>query len=245
VRQTQPRLGRPRLNYERSLRSIGEHVGNLITGVTQGKNWLETIPTLRQLLEAYAEALKPWATATAHRMLMDIDAQDRKAWLSLGSAISTQLRQDILRAPVGERLRELLAEEVSLIRSIPTDAALRVHELSIKALENSGRYRELTEEVMRSGEVAKSRATLIARTETSRTATALTQVRAEAAGSTHYVWETSRDSSVRPGHKVMQGKVCAWDDPPAVDEGDGHIMHHHPGSIWNCRCWARPIVDLS
>ena len=76
-----------------------------------------------------------------------------------------------------------------------------------------------------------------------RTATTLTKVRAQAVGSTHFVWETSRDGAVRPGHKAMQGKVCEWDNPPAVNE-NGRIMHFHPGSIWNCRCWARPVIDL-
>ncbi|MFX5937705.1 phage head morphogenesis protein, partial [Acinetobacter baumannii] len=80
-------------------------------------------------------------------------------------------------------LQELLAEQVDLITSIPREAGQRVHELTLKGLEDSTRASEIAKEIMRSGEVAKSRAMLIARTEVSRTATSLTQARAQFVGS--------------------------------------------------------------
>ena len=242
-RQTPTRIGRAQRNYEHSLRSIGRHVGDLIAGVAAGENWLEAVPSLRQLLDAYGEALQPWAITTASRMLNEIDARDRDSWRSLGNAISSQLRADILRAPVGERLRELLADQVSLIRSIPTDAAQRVHEIAVKALEDSGRARELAAEIMESGEVAQSHATLIAVTETARAASVLTETRATlGAGSTNYRWRTSRDSAVRPDHKILEGKVFAWSDPPVADRRTG--ARAHPGRIYRCRCWPEPIVEM-
>lgn len=242
-RQRETKLGGPQRRYESSLRSLGENVGTIITGVSRGDNWLQALPSLRQLLSAYADALKPWARATASRMLNEIDASNRESWRSLGQAISAQLRTDILRTPLGDRMRELLDEQVQHIRSIPMDAADRVHELALKGLEDSSRGEEIYAEVMRSGEVAESHGVLIARSETARTATVLMQARHEFVGGTHYHWETSKDGSVRPGHAAMQGKVCEWASPPAVNE-NGRIMHHHPGEIWNCRCWARPILDL-
>jgi len=174
---------------------------------------------------------------------MEVDQRDREKWRALGTEISLQLHRGIAEAPVGERMRELLAEQVGLIKSIPIEAGERVHKLTLQGLEDSTRAKAFVEEIQRSGEVAESRAMLIARTEVARTASVLTQVRAEAAGSTSYVWETSRDGTVRPGHRAMQGVVCRWDDPPAVEESDG-THHEHPGTIWNCRCWARPIVEL-
>lgn len=202
---------------------------------------LHGLPTLTQLLRAYAEGLTPWAQRVASRMLGEVDLQDRSAWRALGNAISSQLHQDIRNAPVGERMRELLGLQVSLIQSIPIEAAERVHELATKARIEGTRASEIAEEIARSGEVAKSRAVLIAKTETSRAATVFLQARCEAIGSTHYTWETSMDGTVRPGHKAMQGKVCEWAQPPAVDEG-GRIMHFHPGEVWNCRCYATPII---
>jgi len=174
-------------------------------------------------------------------MLGEVDLRDRDAWRSLGTAISAQLHQDIRNAPVGQRMSELLGLQVSLIQSIPIEAAQRVHELATKARIEGTRAKEIAEEIARTGEVTRSRSVLIARTEVARTATVLLQARCEAIGSTHYTWETSMDGSVRPGHKAMQGKICEWANPPAVDEG-GRIMHFHPGEVWNCRCYATPII---
>ncbi|WP_419687390.1 phage minor head protein [Burkholderia theae] len=199
-------------------------------------------PTIEQLLRRYAEALTPWAEATAARMLDDLNRRDEQAWMQHAADMSRALRDELRRAPTGETMRELMAEQVGLIRSIPLEAAERVHRLTIEALEDSTRAAAISKEIQRSGEVAKSRADLIARTEVSRAATSLTEARALAVGSTHYIWRTSGDSDVRAGHRAMEGKVCAWDDPPEVDE-NGRVMRFHPGQIWNCRCWAEPIIS--
>ncbi|SAK33214.1 SPP1 family phage head morphogenesis protein [Burkholderia multivorans] len=203
---------------------------------------LEAIPTIEQLLRRYAEALTPWAEATAARMLEDLNRRDEQAWMQQAQEMSRALRDELRRAPTGETMRALMAEQVTLIKSIPLEAAERVHRLTIEALEDSTRAAAISKEIQRSGEVAKSRADLIARTEVSRAATSLTEARARAVGSTHYRWVTSGDSDVRPGHRALNGKVFAWDDPPEVNE-NGRIMRHHPGQIWNCRCWAEPIIS--
>ncbi|WP_249189104.1 phage head morphogenesis protein [Burkholderia cenocepacia] len=199
-------------------------------------------PTIEQLLRRYAEALTPWAEATAARMLDDLNRRDEQAWMQQAADMSRALRDELRRAPAGETMRALMAEQVGLIRSIPLEAAERVHRLTIEALEDSTRAAAISKEIQRSGEVAKSRADLIARTEVSRAATSLTEARARSVGSTHYIWRTSGDSDVRPGHRAMEGKVCSWAEPPDVDE-NGRIMNFHPGQIWNCRCWAEPIIS--
>lgn len=179
-------------------------------------------------------------------MLLEVDGRDRDAWRALGTTISTQLHQDIRNAPVGERMRELLGLQVSLIKSIPIEAAERVHELATKARIEGTRAREIAEEIARTNTVTKSRAVLIARTETARAASVFIQARCEAIASTHYIWRTSLDGAVRDGHKAMENKVCEWANPPAVDEGTPErprIMHHHPGEIWNCRCYAEPVIS--
>ncbi|MBR8434879.1 minor capsid protein [Burkholderia cenocepacia] len=199
-------------------------------------------PTIEQLLRRYAEALGPWAEVTAARMLDDLNRRDEQAWMQQAADMSRALRDELRHAPTGETMRALMAEQVGLIKSIPLEAAERVHRLTIEALEDSTRAAAISKEIQRSGEVAKSRADLIARTEVSRAATSLTEARALAVGSTHYIWRTSGDSDVRAGHRAMEGKVCAWNDPPEVDE-NGRVMRFHPGQIWNCRCWAEPIIS--
>lgn len=174
-------------------------------------------------------------------MLGEVNDRDRESWRALGNAISLGLRNEILNAPVGVIMRDRLADQVELIRSIPIEAGQRVHELTLKGLEDSTRASEIAKDIRESGSVAESRATLIARTEVSRTASVLVQSRCTHVGLEEYIWRDSNDGAVRPGHRAMSGKACKWASPPAVDEG-GRIMHFHAGQIWNCRCWPEPVL---
>jgi SPP1 gp7 family putative phage head morphogenesis protein len=254
-RQNPTKTKRPERLYAKSLRQIAEHVGELIAGAADqtaaeidrhGLHAREPLsplaPSLPEMLKAYAEALLPWAKSTARKMLNEVNARDLESWRSLGQAISTQLHHDIVQTPVGERMRSLLSEQVSLIQSLPRQAGERVHQLTLQGLENSTRASEISKEILRTGAVTESRALLIARTEVARTASVLTQARAEHAGSSHYRWRTAGDQDVRAGHKAMEGKICEWAHPPAVNE-NGKIRYHHPGQFPNCRCWPEPLLD--
>jgi len=196
--------------------------------------------TIENILRKYADALGPWAEATARRMLEEVSQQDFKSWQRITSTIGKDLQREILTAPTGEVMKNLLAEQVGLIKSIPLSAANRVHDLTLKGIEDSTRAKQIAVEILRSNEVAASRAMLIARTEVSRTAGALTQARAQFVGSDGYIWRTSRDGDVRRDHRELNGKFFRWDDPPIADKKAGRKSHL--GCIYNCRCWAEVVL---
>lgn len=173
-------------------------------------------------------------------MLADVERVDRLQWSMLSRGMSAELQREIASAPTGEILKRRLIEQVTLIKSIPLEAAQRVHDLTLLGLETAGRGEAIREAILASGDVAKSRAILIARTETARTASLLTQARAEHIGATQYVWRTSGDSDVRSDHKALNGKVFSWAAPPIADQRSG--ARANPGCIYNCRCWPEPII---
>lgn len=210
-------------------------MGAIINGFPAGDP--EYLPTISNILRRYADALTEWAEATAGRMLAEVSQQDSKAWMAMSAEMSKALRDEIRSAPTGEVMRALLAEQVTLIKSLPLDAAERVHELTLKGIEDGTRASEIAKEIMRSGEVSASRAKLIARTEVSRTAANLTQARAQHVGSTGYIWRTSGDSDVRHSHAKMNGKFVDWDEPPTLDGMTGHA-----GCLPNCRCYPEPVI---
>jgi SPP1 gp7 family putative phage head morphogenesis protein len=234
-----PKTARAEQQYFAGLRSIADHVARMIRSYPSIET--EGAAELTSLLYEYAKALKPWAKRHALKMLMDVNGRDIDTWRALSGALGQQLRFDIRNTPVGHLFAERMAEQVDLITSLPTKAAQRVVKLTQEALVNGVRSTDLIDEVMRSGEVTFNRAKLIARTEVATTASVLQEARARQAGSTHYTWETAGDADVRPGHRVMQGQVCSWDNPPLVNE-NGRMMRHHPGRIWNCRCWPAAII---
>ena len=214
---------------------MAQHVGEIIKGFPPAEPAF--VPTISDMLRRYAEALTPWAESVASRMLNEVKARDDEAWRDLSESLSDDIRREILSAPTGEVMRDLLAQQVTLIKSIPTEAAQRVHEMTIKAIEDGSRHGEMVAEIMRSGDVAKSRALLIARTETARTASVLTEARAKHVGSDGYIWRCAHDADVRSSHKAMNGKFVPWGSPPTLDGLTGHA-----GCLPNCRCYPDPVI---
>lgn len=237
-------LTRADRDYARSLRSIGQHVGELINGFPTLASSPDVLPSLLSLLKAYSESLRPWARHVGARMLGEVDISEFTMWRKHSETIGQQLKfeMDLRRNSTGRVMRELLDGQVELITSLPRDAGERVQKLVLAGLVDSTRASDIAEQIAASGEVSKSHATLIARTEVSRTASVLTEAHARSAGSTHYIWRTANDGSVRPGHRAMAGQICSWDNPPGVLE-NGMIMHFHAGCIWNCRCYPEPIIE--
>jgi SPP1 gp7 family putative phage head morphogenesis protein len=172
-------------------------------------------------------------------MLADVFNRDAKQWHELSKQMGISLRTEIAMAPTGEKMRELLAEQVSLITSLPLDAAIRVQQIALGNIYEGARPATMHDLIMQSGQVSKSRATLIARTETARVSSLLTQARAQNIGSEGYIWRTVGDADVRPRHRKLEGKFIKWSEPPVAGE-NGELAH--AGQIYNCRCFAEPII---
>lgn len=231
------RARKAEVQYARQLRKVAQHIGDLVTGLFDAAD-PASAGIVERALRRYAQAIEPWATSVGGRMVAEVAARDRKAWMAVSREMGTAIHREIERAPAGAILRERLKEQVHLITSLPAEAADRVHKLTVEGLSSGTRASEVAAEIMKSGEVSRSRADLIARTEVSRTSTEMTRARAESIGSTHFIWRTAGDSDVRASHRALNGKAFAWDDPPECDPGH----HALPGAIWNCRCYAEPII---
>jgi len=223
--------------YARRLRAVAKQVGELVSGLLGGGQ--EALARLRDTLEDYAQTLKPWAEKVAEKMVNEVSRRDKAAWEKHARSMGRTLAREIENAPTGETMRRLMENQVDLITSIPRRSAERVHQLVLKGIREGTRFEHVREEILKTGSVAVSRATLIARTETARAASVLTQARAEYVGSEEYIWRTAMDADVRRSHKALEGKTFRWDNPP-VSEPTGE--RSHPGQIWNCRCVAEPIL---
>jgi len=218
--------------YYRQLRKVARHVGQLTEMYQDGATLR---PGYQRAIVAYAEQLGPWAEAVAAFMLGNVSRTNANAWREASKEIGRQLRA----APQLPTALALQAEQVSLITSLPIDAAARAQKLAMEAATGGKRADEVAREIGRTGEVTDSRAMLIARTEVARSNALINQARSESVGSTHYIWRTAEDSDVRSSHAQMEGVVVAWAEPPTLDDG----TTTHAGQIYNCRCFAEPIIN--
>ena len=221
--------------YAMRLRALAAKIGQVVTGYSDPLNDPEQRWRIVQTLNAYSDAITPWARALSKTVVKAVDWENRHAFAAHSEHMSRILRRQLETAPTGEMMRFMQAEQVQLIRSLPTEAAERVVKIAQEHMLTGKRAEYFAKEIARTGEVTKSRATLIARTETSRTSSNLTQARAIYAGSVDYVFETSRDRDVRPSHRRMQGQIVEWAKPPTLDGLRGHA-----GCFPNCRCHPAP-----
>jgi len=221
--------------YAAQLRKIARHVGDIVKAFSPDDPLLSG--KVSAALHRYGDIIGGWADATAKRMVEEVAARDKLAWMEVSRRMGRGLREEIETAPTGRVMQERLNEQVSLIKSIPFEAAERVRNLENEGIVQGRRSNYIAEEIMKSGDVAKSRANTIARTEVSRTATELTRARAEHVGSTGYIWRTAEDSDVRDSHREMEGKFVRWDQPPTIDGMKGHA-----GQFPNCRCYPEPVI---
>lgn len=239
LRKTHLRARRSEERFGRALRSLARRCGELTKQMYSEEDPIGSTARLKALLANYAQTLRPWARTVAERMVLDVSRRDESFWASQGKALGRNLREEIRRSPVGAILRERTLEAAALITSLPLEAAQRIEKLSVQMLTNSARANELAKEILKTGTVTKSRANLIARTETSRTAGILLQARAETVGSEGYIWRTAGDIDVRKRHKKLAGKFFKWSDPPVTGENG---ERSHPGGIYNCRCYAEIVL---
>lgn len=224
--------------YGRQLRKIARHIDDIAKGFDATTEAGQQ--AIQRHLRQYAATLEPWAEANADRMLAEVAAADGKRWRRLSAEIGRGVEREIQATPIDRVFREMRADQVRLITSLPTEAAERVHDLVTKALAKGQRADMIAAQIYETGLVTKSRANLIATTEVSRAAATFTQARAEGVGSTHYKWVTIGDADVRHDHKILNGKIFAWAEPPIADKRAG--IRAHPGCIWRCRCIAVPIL---
>jgi SPP1 gp7 family putative phage head morphogenesis protein len=87
-----------------------------------------------------------------------------------------------------------------------------------------------------------NRANLIGRTEVAKASSAIVQARAQYIGSDSYIWRSVQDADVRRMHRLLNGTVHRWDDPPIAEDPISKGIRHHPGEFPNCRCYAEPIL---
>lgn len=207
--------------YARQLTSVAKQVGHIVEGLAPD------IDKITRSLRSYAELIKPWAQSVAAKQIAEADQRDKRAWAGLAGEMGQVMRAEIPRT----EFAELMAEQVDLITSLPLKAAQRVHHVVEQAMIEGRRADETAAEILKTGKVTKSRAMLIARTETSRAASVLTETRAKYVGSEGYVWRTSSDGDVRELHRELEGTFHRWDDPPVAGENGERA---HPGGIYNC-----------
>jgi SPP1 gp7 family putative phage head morphogenesis protein len=226
--------------YANYLRALAKEINALMK---KYKNSDEIVERLKK----YSEQIDKWGRKTATTIFYQLNDQDKRMWMSHSKKMSRALRQELETLSMKELMDQYVDENARLISSMPLQSAERVERLVQENLK-SGKSRSegLIDQIMRIGNINENRAKLIARTEVSKASTALTKARANLLDLNWYVWRTSKDIRVRHSHKNMDNVLIRWDDPANPEQlaGEKSYGNYNPGEIFNCRCYAQPLIRL-
>ncbi len=131
-------------------------------------------------------------------------------------------------------IKDFAAEEIPWLRD-----QVQKHVLS------GGRYEDIVGTLRESFGVTERKARFLARQETGLLMAKFKETRYTEAGVDEYQWQCVAGSAahpVRPSHKILDGKIFRWDDPPITTAPDQPVRRCNPGEDFNCRCGAKPVV---
>lgn len=214
----------------------------------------KTYPTVQEITAAISSLTqsKEWqeiARVSALRMVQRVANHNARTWRE--AAKHSGKSAEIHRLLKGEILNngkylEVIRKNSELISSLPDDIARHVSQKAASKAIAGVRAESIVNEIREyAPNITETRAQLIARTETAKAQSAVTEIRSQELGVNWYIWRTSEDQRVRSSHKHMEGVVCQYSSPPSPEQliGEPPVGYYNPGGIWNCRCYAEPVID--
>ncbi len=137
-------------------------------------------------------------------------------------------------------------DNTRLIMSIPEQYLTQVESIVMTNVRQGNRPAAIAKSLQKQFNVTENRAKMIARDQTAKINSNLSQKRQVASGFQYFQWLTSEDERVRDRHDDISDKVTMyghgvyrWDNLPMSSQG----VPIAPGTDYQCRCTARPVSD--
>lgn len=128
-----------------------------------------------------------------------------------------------------------IKENSELIVTIEGDLKKKAQEIVNQYVSSGMSPAELTDQIEKLTNLPKWKAERIARTETNKFFSQLSETKTKELGINRYIWQSAGDSAVRDQHQKNNGKVFSYET--------GDENGSNPGSEINCRCIAIPYFQ--
>lgn len=246
---------RPPDRIERKYRTLLDRLLKPIK--KEAMKYVDDIDTFQRVLKnaSSSPTYKRKARNIAKTIATLIYEEDAKNWRdaarksSRGKEIKDAIEKEI-QGNVKRRMEELFKYNATLIETLPLNISNDViNHINSKAFMGK-RASDISKEIKSFfPQHSKANAQLIARTETSKFSSALTQARAEDLDMLWYVWRTSEDRAVRSSHHLMDDVLIHYKHPACPERLDKTLklnkypQPYHAGNIYNCRCYQEPLTD--
>lgn len=183
---------------------------------------------LQRLVVSLDAELSDWVVST--------EEWHRGQFGKLFTPVGVRLDMMLGAGDVGPTLQAVLADNVSLIRSLNDQMRNGISGAVFRGLTNRTPARDVAREIRKQAGIGQRRAELIAADQLQKLTGRLDQQRQEQLGLTSFEWAHSGKLHPREYHKERDGKVFRWDSE--VGKSDP------PGFAIRCGCRARAVLDL-
>jgi len=236
--------------YEKSLQQVTHTILNKIHG---NPTVSEILHVLKEIAET--KTFIDWSNQIAYRMAIRVYSENAKTWRQAARSVNPNLYRSLhnnLDNRIGVRVQNQIMENAYYIRTLPLEIAKNVTAYIARETLKGRRPEAIQKEIEEMfPEHTKARARLIARTEVSKTQSAVVEERAKEYGINWYVWRpvggARGDGRTRLSHRHMAGVLVNWNDKPSPEALIGiksTLGKYHAGCAPNCRCYAEPVIDL-
>ncbi|MFP1862263.1 phage minor head protein [Lonsdalea quercina] len=195
------------------------------------KRWVDifiskSIPTAESVVKKTGEAVDRSLLASARKDAMTINMQFTEAMLQKRDAI--------------------IAENVSLIRSIPEKYFTDVESMVFRSVAKGGDRKALADEIEASfgkrHKITRKRAEFIARDQVRKATSSLSNARQQAAGIKRGIWiHSGGGSEPRKKHVHANGKEFDLDKGLPIGDKGQYVL---PGQEPNCGCTWKPVLPF-
>lgn len=128
--------------------------------------------------------------------------------------------------------------QIALLQNINAAQVEHIRAAILKYVEGHSMRQDILDALW----VSRNRAQMVAHNEVYALNTDIVAYWAQQAGSEEFIWVTSHDELVRPGHAVLDYTRHRWDSPPNTGRKEGNNLPGHPP---HCRCRAVPVEALA
>lgn len=186
------------------------------------------------------------AKELAERMAAAADLNSRKA---LGTSLKQlsgglTLKTDIMNRQLRTVVTATVAENVALIKSIPTDYLFQVKGDILRAITTGQGLADIIPALEEYEGVTLRRARNIALDQTRKAYNNINKGRMQTIGIQKFEWvHSGGGQKPRELHIEMDGNVYSFDDLPVIDERTGE--RGIPGQAINCRCTMVPVIEFN
>jgi SPP1 gp7 family putative phage head morphogenesis protein len=256
INKTAKDLWRPKrrieLLYQRSLRTIMKKIESKLKSLTKLEDILKVLKSFTKTKE-----FQQHAEAAARKMVTSTFSDEGKAWRAAANANSKSrqiyeaMQNEMITTNLGVFLKEQTERNAKLITGIPKKVSEEITDYIARRTTEGRRAQDISEELQSIyPKLLKNKADLIARTEVSKTQSAITQERSQRIGLNWYIWRTSDDSRVRSSHKHMEGVLINWNDPPSPEVLNkppikSTLGKYNAGCCPNCRCYSEVLIKVN